>query len=230
MDWAWWGTVGLTVGLMVATYLVMAFGLFARAQGYAEHPRAIAARSGWWFALSAVFLLPSGLFFLFYGWKHGGNAPFAARFPRADAYWLEFVPASFNPAVRDEFAGHFEASLTVLTVLAGLAAAMGLYRLYWQPWGWLRQMARAEGVPLTSGFALKVLARHFTLTTLQAIGAALFLTLALQTLFYLLGHAVATAFFVLPFALGLLFLAAMGAASGGKDIYDRHGKKIGSVK
>ncbi|MCC5988477.1 MAG: hypothetical protein JJT95_12410 [Pararhodobacter sp.] len=227
MDWVWWGTVVLTLAMIFVSIPIMLYGFEARRNDREESHSAIAVRSGWWFAISAACLLPSGLFFLHYGWDHGGNAPFAARFPRADAYWLEFIPASFNPAVRDEFGRNFETSLSVLTVAGGLAALMGLYRLYWQPWRWLREMARDARVRMTSWFALKVVARHFVLTTFWAVVVTLFLKIALQTLLYLLGHAVATAFYLLPFLLGLLVLAAMG--SSGRDIYDRHGRKIGRL-
>lgn len=229
MDWAWWATVALTIGAVVASFYILVVGLTWRNLDHSGGMLAVAARSDWWFALSAALFVPAGIAITVVGWTHGGNAPFAASFPRTDIFWTWLIPSSFNPDMRAAFGARHETALTVMTVLAGLSLLMGLYRFFRQPYRWLRAMARQARVRMTSFHAMKIMLGFFLKCGLLTAVIALFLMLVLQTIFFLLGHAIATAFFLLPWVIGLLVLAAIGAGMGGRDIYDSSGRRIGRL-
>ncbi|MGY6536634.1 MAG: hypothetical protein ACXIVG_14940 [Pararhodobacter sp.] len=229
MDWAWWATVALTAGALVGAFFLLSVGLVWRNLNDTGAELGIAARSGWWFALAAALFVPAGMIYTVVGWTQGGGADFAASFPRTDTFWTWLIPASFNPDIRSTFGARHETGLTVLTVAAGLSLLMGLYRFFWQPFRWLRAMARQAGVRMTSFHAIKVTLAHFLKSGLLTAVIALFLMLVLQTIFFLLGHLIATAFFLLPWVIGFLVLAAIGAGMGGRDIYDSSGRRIGRL-
>lgn len=227
MDWLWWGTVVVTlVGIRFGWGYFMR-GLAARRHGFGDDPFHFSMLAGVWIALTLVFLLPSGLFFVFYAWDRGGNAEFAAAFPQTEAYWREFIPASFNPEVRAVFAQYFPAALPWLTALGAITGGLALRKLLWLPWRSLRDLMRPEGLPLVTRVTLRYMALYHLKTLFYSAGFGLFFTLCLQTLLYLLGHALATVFFLIPFLLALLVLALFGG--GGRDIYDRNGRRIGRL-
>lgn len=229
MDWAWWATVALTAGGLGLGFVLLSIGLVWRDFNDTGAMMGIAARSGWWFGLAAAFFVPAGMAITVVGWTQGGNAPFAATFPRTDIFWTWLIPSSFNPDIRTPFGAQHETALTVLTVLAGLSLLMGLYRFFWQPFRWLRAMARQARVRMTSFHAIQVTLGHFLKSGALTVVVTLFMFLLFQTIFFLLGHLIATAFFLLPWVIGLLVLAAVGAGMGGRDIYDSSGRKIGRL-
>ena len=229
MDWAWWATVALTAGGLGLGFVLLSIGLVWRDFNDTGAMMGIAARSGWWFGLAAAFFVPAGMTYIVIGWTHGGGATFAASFPRTQDFWMWLIPSSFDPAMRPSFGARHETGLTVLTVLAGLSLLMGLYRFFWQPFQWLRAMARQAGVRMTSLHAIKVTLGHFVKCGALTVVITLFMVLVFQTIFFLLGHAIATVFFLVPWVIGGLVLLAIAAGAGGRGIYDSSGRRIGRL-
>lgn len=220
MDWAFWGTVSFTIVACVVSLYILT------SQKYAYDETFIAIRSSWWFAWAVVFGFPSGLFVIFSGAVEGANSPFAVTLPDVRMYWTQLLPSSYRFEMREQFQDYYPTSMIVLTVIAFLSLTMGMYRLIWQPINELRGYSRN---------ILKMLfSKHEFLFFMKAFFLALVVTtiyiVALQTIFFLIGHAVATFFYVLPILGILLVIGILGAAvDNGTDVYDRNGRRIGRV-
>lgn len=223
MDWVFWGAVSFTICVFGASiYIINSIFSAERREGL-SFEAFCAIRAGWWLAWAMVFAFPSGLYIAFYGAFEGGSAPFAATLPDAQVYWTQLLPSSIRFAIREQFQEYYPVSLHVLTGLAFISLTLSFYRLIWQPVIWSRGHNRSVIETIANRYYLFFIAKAI-IWTLVVATIHIF---SLQTFFFLLGHAVATLFFILPI---LFVLAVLGAASGGGTaVYDRNGRYIGRI-